>query len=163
MGIQMVYYFSLWTLLVYSLIAILKIKWLNVLLAVIATTASAFKLITPYSHGGWYWSTKRNYADRQKDEDNKEWTFASWEFAKQIIPLLGIGVLIAGFLLGSTHGDTACRYHSNEWIANLVGGKLCFLTSLPHQELYVLCNTNRGAFFKLMAAGMGKVLPWHYC
>ena len=30
-----------------------------------------------------------------------------WGFAKQIMPLLAIGVVTAGFLLGSTHDNTA--------------------------------------------------------
>ncbi len=28
---------------------------------------------------------------------------AAWDFAKQILPLLAVGVVTAGFLLGSTH------------------------------------------------------------
>lgn len=36
------------------------------------------------------------------DEENREWAFASWGFAKQIMPLLAVGVVTAGFLLGST-------------------------------------------------------------
>ena len=42
-----------------------------------------------------------------RDEENREWAFASWRFAKQILPLLAIGVVTAGFLLGSTHGNTS--------------------------------------------------------
>ena len=37
------------------------------------------------------------------DNDNREWTIVTWDFAKQILPLLAIGVVTAGFLLGSTH------------------------------------------------------------
>jgi hypothetical protein len=39
------------------------------------------------------------------------------------MPLLAIGVLAAGFLLGSTHDDTAMAgIIPNEWVASLVGG-----------------------------------------
>ncbi|HKK10025.1 MAG TPA: hypothetical protein VJ939_04270, partial [Bacteroidales bacterium] len=63
----------------------------------------------------------------KSDPDNKEWTLSSWDFAKQIMPLLAIGVLVAGFLLGSTHGDTHIPGIIPEhWIANLVGGNSVF-------------------------------------
>ena len=37
---------------------------------------------------------------RFKKQELKEWSLSSWDFAKQIFPLLFAGVLIAGFLLG---------------------------------------------------------------
>ena len=148
-------------LLVYSLIAILKIKWLHVLLAVIATTASAFLSSSPLIPMvvGIGALSVITLIDK-KDEDNKEWTFASWEFAKQIIPLLGIGVLIAGFLLGSTHGDTAIAgIIPNEWIANLVGGNSLFsnfFASIVGAFMYFATLTEVPILQGLMAAGMGK-------
>ncbi len=61
------------------------------------------------------------------DDDNRQWTLSTWDFAKQIMPLLAIGVVIAGFLLGSTHDDTAIAgVIPNEWIAALVGGNSVF-------------------------------------
>ena len=57
------------------------------------------------------------------DEENREWAFASWGFAKQIMPLLAVGVVTAGFLLGSTHDNTAIAgIIPNEWIEWAVGG-----------------------------------------
>ena len=148
-------------LLVYSLIAILKIKWLHVLLAVIATTASAFLSSSPLIPMvvGIGALSVITLIDK-KDEDNKEWTIASWEFAKQIMPLLGIGVLIAGFLLGSTHGDTAIAgIIPNEWIANLVGGNSLFsnfFASIVGAFMYFATLTEVPILQGLMAAGMGK-------
>lgn len=96
----------------------------------------------------------------KNDEDNKEWTIASWEFAKQIMPLLAIGVLIAGFLLGSTHGDTAIAgIIPNEWIANLVGGNSLFsnfFASIVGAFMYFATLTEVPILQGLMAAGMGK-------
>ena len=61
------------------------------------------------------------------DEENKAWTIATWDFAKQILPLLAIGVVTAGFLLGSTHdGKTIAGVIPNEWISALVGGNSVF-------------------------------------
>ena len=148
-------------LLVYSLIAILKIKWQHVLLAVIATAASAFLSSSPLIPMvvGIGALSVITLIDK-KDEDNKEWTIASWEFAKQIMPLLGIGVLLAGFLLGSTHGDTAIAgIIPNEWIANLVGGNSLFsnfFASIVGAFMYFATLTEVPILQGLMAAGMGK-------
>lgn len=148
-------------LLVYSLIAILKIKWQHVLFAVIATAASALLSSSPLIPMvvGIGALSVITLIDK-KDEDNKEWTIASWEFAKQIMPLLGIGVLIAGFLLGSTHGDTAIAgIIPNEWIANLVGGNSLFsnfFASIVGAFMYFATLTEVPILQGLMAAGMGK-------
>lgn len=148
-------------LLIYSLIAILKIKWLHVLLAVIATAVSAFLSSSPLIPMvvGIGALSVITLIDKN-DEDNKEWTIASWEFAKQIMPLLGMGVLIAGFLLGSTHDNTAIAgIIPNEWIANLVGGNSVFsnfFASIVGAFMYFATLTEVPILQGLMAAGMGK-------
>ena len=50
----------------------------------------------------------------------KDWRDQSWGFAKQILPLLFGGVLVAGFLLGSPEGKDA-GIVPNVWIQALVG------------------------------------------
>ncbi len=148
-------------LLIYSLIAILKIKWQHVLLAVIATAASAFLSSSPLIPMvvGITGLSIITLIDK-KDADNKEWTIASWEFTKQIMPLLAIGVLIAGFLLGSTHDETAIAgIIPNEWIANLVGGNSVFsnfFASIVGAFMYFATLTEVPILQGLMAAGMGK-------
>ena len=63
----------------------------------------------------------------RNDEENREWTLSAWGFAKQIMPLLAIGVVIAGFLLGSTHDNVAIKgVVPNEWIEWAVGGNSFF-------------------------------------
>ncbi len=75
----------------------------------------------------------------QNDPENKEWTLSTWDFAKQILPLLAFGVVIAGFLLGSTHdGISIAGVIPNEWISALVGGNSGFPTFL-HRWLAHLC------------------------
>ena len=171
-GVTSGVWFWLWTykwyitsafglLLIYSLIAILKIKWLHVLLAVIATAASAFVSSSPLIPMvvGIAALSVITLIDKN-DEDNKEWTIASWEFAKQIMPLLGIGVLIAGFLLGSTHDNTAIAgIIPNEWIGNLVGGNSLFsnfFASIVGAFMYFATLTEVPILQGLIAAGMGK-------
>jgi len=63
----------------------------------------------------------------KQDEDNRLWTISTWGFVKQIFPLLAIGVITAGLLLGSTHGDTSIAgLIPNKWIEYVVGGNSLF-------------------------------------
>ncbi|MDD3525568.1 MAG: permease [Bacteroidales bacterium] len=148
-------------LLVYSLIAILKVKWQWVALAAIATVASAFLTTSPLIPMvvGIAGLSIITLTDK-KNPENKDWTISSWEFTKQIIPLLAIGVLIAGFLLGSTHDDVAMAgIIPNAWIANLVGGNSVFsnfFASIVGAFMYFATLTEVPILQGLMAAGMGK-------
>ncbi len=148
-------------LLIYSLIAILKIKWQYVLAASIATAASAWISSSPLIPMVVGIAALSIIALMDKREpENKEWTIASWDFAKQILPLLAIGVLIAGFLLGSTHDDTSMAgIIPNEWIANLVGGNSVFsnfFASIVGAFMYFATLTEVPILQGLIAAGMGK-------
>jgi len=145
----------------FSLIYILKIKWLHVTLAAIATALSAFLSNSPMIPMivGMAALSVITLIDKREPE-NKEWTLASWDFAKQIMPLLAIGVLIAGFLLGSTHDDTAMAgIIPNEWIATLVGGNSLFsnfFASIVGAFMYFATLTEVPILQGLIAAGMGK-------
>jgi uncharacterized membrane protein YraQ (UPF0718 family) len=96
----------------------------------------------------------------KQDDENREWTLSAWGFAKQIIPLLGIGVVIAGFLLGSTHdGQTIAGIIPNEWIAKLVGGNSVFsnfFASIVGAFMYFATLTEVPILQGLIASGMGK-------
>ncbi len=156
-------------LLGYSLIKILKIKWQWVLLGAVVTIASALlasafienaKLapLVPMLVGITALSMM-TLKDKNEPE-NKEWTLATWDFAKQIVPLLAIGVVIAGFLLGSTHDDTAIAgVIPNEWIAALVGGNSVFsnlFASVVGAFMYFATLTEVPILQGLIASGMGK-------
>lgn len=160
-------FFSL--LLGYSLIYILKIKWQWVVLAAIVTAASAListslienaKLVplVPMMVGIAALSTITLLDKR--DEENKEWTISTWGFAKQILPLLAIGVVTAGFLLGSTHdGQTIAGVIPNEWIQWLVGGNSIFsnfFASIVGAFMYFATLTEVPILQGLIASGMGK-------
>jgi hypothetical protein len=147
--------------LIYSLIFILKLKWQYVMLAAAVTAISAFISSSPLipmvvAIAGLSIITLLD----KKEPENKEWTLSTWEFAKQIMPLLAIGVLIAGFLLGSTHDDTAMAgLIPNEWVANLVGGNSVFsnfFASIVGAFMYFATLTEVPILQGLMAAGMGK-------
>jgi uncharacterized membrane protein YraQ (UPF0718 family) len=53
------------------------------------------------------------------DDEAGEWFSESWTFTKQIMPLLLVGVLIAGALLGRPDQEGLIP---SEWVSNLVGG-----------------------------------------
>lgn len=156
-------------MLAYSLIAILKIKWQWVVGAAVVTAASALlatqfipnpKLspIVPMLVGIISLSIITLFDKR--DEENREWTLSSWEFTKQIMPLLAVGVITAGFLLGSTHDDVAIPgIIPNEWIQMLVGGNSVyanFFASIVGAFMYFATLTEVPILQGLIASGMGK-------
>jgi uncharacterized protein len=85
---------------------------------------------------------------------------ATWDFAKQILPLLAIGVVTAGFLLGSTHdGQSIQGIIPNEWISALVGGNSFFsnlFASVVGAFMYFATLTEVPILQGLIASGMGK-------
>ena len=96
----------------------------------------------------------------KRDEENREWAFASWGFAKQIMPLLAVGVVTAGFLLGSTHDNTAIAgIIPNSWIEWAVGGNSLlsnFFASFTGAFMYFATLTEVPIIQGLLASGMGK-------
>ena len=91
-----------------------------------------------------------------KGESN-EWLGESWGFAKQIMPLLGAGVLVAGLLLGSPEDGNGII--PNEWIAGLVGGNSLFsnfFASITGAFMYFATLTEIPILQGLINSGMGK-------
>ena len=160
-------FFSL--VLAYSLIRILKIKWQWVLGAVIATVISILlakgfiendkiRPLIPMLVG--IISLSIITLSDKNDEDNPGWTLATWDFAKLIFPMLAIGIVIAGFLLGSTHdGKTIAGIIPSRWISSLVGGNSVFsnlFASIVGAFMYFATLTEVPIVQGLLAAGMGK-------
>ncbi len=91
-----------------------------------------------------------------KDEPN-QWLGETWGFTKQIMPLLGAGVLVAGFLLGSNNGSGGII--PNEWISALVGGNSIFsnfFASITGAFMYFATLTEIPILQGLLHSGMGK-------
>lgn len=89
--------------------------------------------------------------------ESAEWMAESWGFAKQILPLLAAGVLVAGFLLGTQDGGKGII--PNEWIAGLVGGNSLFanfFASIIGAFMYFATLTEVPILQGLINAGMGK-------
>jgi hypothetical protein len=156
-------------LLTYSLVYILKIKWqwvagavgatiLSVVLANMYITNPKVLPLVPMLVG--IIALAVITLKDKNDDENKEWTIASWGFAKQIMPLLAVGVVTAGFLLGSKHdGQTIPGVIPNEWIAYLVGGNSIFanfFASIVGAFMYFATLTEVPILQGLLASGMGK-------
>jgi hypothetical protein len=146
-------------LLVYSLIRILEIKWWMVMAGAVLTAISAFlspSPLVPMVVGIASLSVITLFSGG----DNKEWTLSSWDFTKQIMPLLALGVIVAGFLLGSTHdGTQIAGIIPSTWISNLVGGNSIysnFFASIVGAFMYFATLTEVPILQGLLAAGMGK-------
>ncbi len=148
-------------LLAVSMVYILKINWWHVAIAVAATAVVAFVSASPMIPMivGIAGVVIIGLLDK-RDPDNKEWIMSSWDFTKQIMPLLAIGVLIAGFLLGSTHDDTVMAgIIPNSWVASLVGGNSVmsnFFASIVGAFMYFATLTEIPILQGLINAGMGK-------
>ena len=88
--------------------------------------------------------------------ESSEWFSSSWGFAKQILPLLFFGVLIAGALLGRPGHEGLIP---SEWIAGAVGGNSLWanlFASVAGAFMYFATLTEVPILQGLMGAGMGK-------
>lgn len=148
--------------LVYSMIYILKLKSWHVLIGAALTALSAFLFANPMISIVVAISAISviSLLDKKEENDNKEWILSSWGFTKQIVPLLAIGVVIAGFLLGSTHDNTSIAgVIPNAWISWLVGGNSIFanfFASIVGAFMYFATLTEVPIIQGLLASGMGK-------
>ncbi|MBT3221543.1 MAG: hypothetical protein HN348_20880 [Proteobacteria bacterium] len=104
-----------------------------------------FGLLLAYCLWAWF----------QRDE-LEEWVDSSWTFAKQILPLLLAGVLVAGFLLGGPDGQGIIPA---EWVARFVGGNSIqanLFASVIGAFMYFATLTEVPILEGLIGAGMGK-------
>ena len=88
--------------------------------------------------------------------ETETWLLSSWDFAKQIAPLLLAGVLVAGFLLGRPGSEGLIP---SEWVGILVGGNSFgsnLFASLVGAFMYFATLTEVPILQGLLGAGMGK-------
>lgn len=105
-------------------------------------------------------------------DDDREWAEQSWDFTKQIMPLLLIGVFVAGLLLGRPGeeglipsewvvlavGDNGFR---STFLASLLGGFMYFstLTEVPIVQGLIGNGMGKGPALALLLAGPALSLP----
>ena len=91
-----------------------------------------------------------------QDNELGEWFSATWDFAKQILPLLLLGVLISGALLGRPGHEGLIP---SEWVSWAVGGNSLsanFTASFLGAFMYFATLTEVPILQGLIGAGMGK-------
>ncbi|MCL6580937.1 MAG: permease [Firmicutes bacterium] len=85
------------------------------------------------------------------------WVHGTWSFAKQILPLLFGGVLVAGLLMGRPGTDAGLI--PADWIARLVGGnslRANLVASVAGALMYFATLTEVPILQGLLGAGMGQ-------
>ena len=90
-----------------------------------------------------------------KDE-RMTWVQSTWGFMKQIFPLLGAGVLVAGFMLGRPGHSALIPEH---YIQSLVGGNSVWanlFASVSGALMYFATLTEVPILQGLLGSGMGK-------
>jgi uncharacterized membrane protein YraQ (UPF0718 family) len=88
--------------------------------------------------------------------ETESWFLSSWDFARQIMPLLLIGVLAAGLLLGRPGAEGLIP---SRWVAGLVGGNSFaanLFASVVGAFMYFATLTEVPILQGLIGAGMGK-------
>jgi len=85
-----------------------------------------------------------------------DWFAASWGFARQILPLLFIGVLVSGFLLGRPGREGVIP---SDWVGVAVGGnsmRANLLAAVVGAFMYFATLTEVPILQGLLGAGMGR-------
>ena len=88
--------------------------------------------------------------------ETENWFISSWDFAKQIMPLLFAGVMIAGLLLGRPGSEGLI---SSRWVSSFVGGNSLWanlFASVAGAFMYFATLTEVPILQGLLGAGMGK-------
>ena len=92
-----------------------------------------------------------------KKEEISSWFESTWSFAKQIVPLLFIGVLLAGFFMGRPNTDAGII--PSKYISSIVGGNSLlsnFIASVVGAFMYFATLTEIPILQGLLGAGMGQ-------
>ncbi|HNR31899.1 MAG TPA: permease [Candidatus Hydrogenedentes bacterium] len=138
------------------LVAWFGVRWWKVAATAAATVAAALLVphapMVPFLVGvlGLAYITNTN------GEGMQAWFASTWTFAKQILPLLLLGVLAAGLLLGRPGEEGLIP---SEWIAGLVGGnsvRANLFASVVGAFMYFATLTEVPILQGLIGSGMGK-------
>jgi uncharacterized membrane protein YraQ (UPF0718 family) len=133
-----------------------ELKWWKVTLAAVPTIMLAIVLpeypMIPFTAGAVSLSL---ITSTDKGETNG-WFVSTWDFAKQILPLLLFGVLISGLFLGRPGKEGLIP---NEWVTMLVGGNSLWanlFASIVGAFMYFATLTEVPIVQGLIGSGMGK-------
>jgi uncharacterized membrane protein YraQ (UPF0718 family) len=138
------------------LVAWLRLPWWKVTLGTAATAAAALATpgqpLVPFSVA----VLALSLATSTDPGEGGEWFTATWGFAKQILPLLLLGVLVAGLLLGRPGHEGLIP---SEWVSRAVGGNSLganLFAAVAGAFMYFATLTEVPILQGLMGSGMGK-------
>jgi uncharacterized membrane protein YraQ (UPF0718 family) len=132
------------------------LRWWKVALVVVPTAALAIVLPHEPMLAFIVGAVGLSVITSTSDGELGEWFVATWTFAKQILPLLLIGVLVAGLLFGRPGNEGLIP---NAWVVNLVGGNSLgsnFFASVVGAFMYFATLTEVPILQGLIGSGMGK-------
>lgn len=136
-----------------------NIKWWKIVTAAapvvilaVALPMEGVMVMLPFTAGviGISWMTSTTEGEAE------QWFTSTWGFAKQILPLLFFGVIIAGALLGRPGHEGLIP---SEWVARAVGGNSLganLFASVAGAFMYFATLTEVPILQGLLGAGMGK-------
>lgn len=141
--------------------AVMLVKWIGVAwwkVALLTAPTAALAILFPHEPllafvAG---SIGLSIITSTSDGEAGEWFSSTWTFAKQILPLLLIGVLVAGLLLGRPGNEGLIP---NAWVTKLVGGNSLganFFASVVGAFMYFATLTEVPILQGLIGSGMGK-------
>ncbi len=162
-GLWAMIYTSKWQLttlfaigLVLSLVAWFEVKWTHAAYA--SLPAIVLGLLFPATPQLAFVAgvTGLSVLTSTRQDELGEWFGQSWGFAKQILPLLLFGVLIAGVLLGRPGNEGLIPSH---WVSAAVGGNSLlanFFASFAGAFMYFATLTEVPILQGLIGNGMGQ-------
>jgi len=156
-------YASKWIITSFSAagLGVMLVAWFAVpVLKVVAVAAitAVFSLAFPHTPmvGFMVGVIGLSYLTSTQEGEMQEWFGGSWGFAKQIMPILFAGVLVAGFLLGRPGHEGIIP---SVWVSSLVGGNSLsanFIASVAGAFMFFATLTEVPILQGLMGSGMGK-------
>lgn len=143
-------------LLGFTLVEWFSVKWWKMLLIGIPTAVSTLvfpgRPLIPFTVG----IIGLSIVLSRSEGDAGEWLGSTWTYAKQIMPLLFFGVLVAGALLGRPGHEGLIP---SKWVAESVGGnslRANLFASVAGAFMYFATLTEVPILQGLIGSGMGK-------
>ncbi|MCA1998073.1 MAG: permease, partial [Armatimonadetes bacterium] len=143
-------------LLLYCLVRYLRVPLARLAPPAVVTAALALALphlpLLAFAAG----AVGLSWAISGQEGEPTHWMETSWGYAKQILPLLLAGVLVAGLLLGRPGHEGLIP---NEWVQAAVGGnslRANLLASVAGAFMYFATLTEVPILQGLIGSGMGK-------